>query len=413
MTFVQLMNVAIISCLIFLSVFTLNKKSNTPIGYNFLSVFLFLLASNFADELLRPYYTAYPVLKIAVQPLLYAIAPFMYLSILHLTSIRISISLKTGLHFIPYLILVSIYLMAYFNHDVNKSNLAKSESGISLSDFILYLFFVQVFVYLYLCLKQLNQHKKNIVLFVSDIVPNDFHWINNTIWGIIIIAFSSLLDVLFFNHTSTPFYFYIIYLLLFYYIGFQITKQKDVFAFDETEKEGILAVNEPLSEALLNDNNQGTPSLKKQVLVDATSFTETLADRKKVIPEDKIAVLKIQLLKLMAEESPHLENDITLLKLGSALNLNTYQTSYLINTCFNENFYTFINRYRIDTFKSLLLDKQFSHLSLLGLAFESGFNSKTAFNTAFKKQTGLSPKVFKEKHLASLSEKRSSALSTL
>ena len=67
-----------------------------------------------------------------------------------------------------------------------------------------------------------------------------------------------------------------------------------------------------------------------------------------------------------------------------------------INNCFDENFYTFINRYRLEDCKAMLVNEKYNHLSILGIAFEAGFNSKTAFNTAFKKNTGLSPKEFKE-----------------
>ena len=77
--------------------------------------------------------------------------------------------------------------------------------------------------------------------------------------------------------------------------------------------------------------------------------------------------------------------------------LNTYQTSYIINTCFNENFYGFVNRYRIEECKRMLESNEYNNLSILGIAFEAGFNSKTAFNTTFKKLTGLSPKEYKDR----------------
>lgn len=103
-----------------------------------------------------------------------------------------------------------------------------------------------------------------------------------------------------------------------------------------------------------------------------------------------------RLLNLMETEKPFLDSEITLPKLGKMLLLNTYQTSYLINTSFGENFFTFINRYRINECKAMLADHRNNHLTILGIAYNSGFNSKTAFNTAFKKVTGLSPRDYKE-----------------
>lgn len=117
-------------------------------------------------------------------------------------------------------------------------------------------------------------------------------------------------------------------------------------------------------------------------------------ERKKVISEEKVNNYKIQLLNLMQKNKPYLDSEITLPKLGLMTHLNTYQTSYLINKCFDENFYTFVNRYRLDECKNMLLNKESSHLKILDISFDAGFNSKTAFNTAFKKSTGLSPKEF-------------------
>ena len=81
------------------------------------------------------------------------------------------------------------------------------------------------------------------------------------------------------------------------------------------------------------------------------------------------------------------------------MNLSTHLLSYTINTGFDENFYQFINRYRIDEAKKMVLDPQMGHLNLVGIAFAVGFNSKTAFNTAFKKATGQTPSEFKKSTL--------------
>jgi AraC-like DNA-binding protein len=78
------------------------------------------------------------------------------------------------------------------------------------------------------------------------------------------------------------------------------------------------------------------------------------------------------------------------------MNITSHQLSYVINTGFNENFFRFINQYRVEKAKELLLLEEMNRLSILGIAFESGFNSKTSFNTTFKKFTGQTPSAFKE-----------------
>jgi AraC-like DNA-binding protein len=81
------------------------------------------------------------------------------------------------------------------------------------------------------------------------------------------------------------------------------------------------------------------------------------------------------------------------------MQLSPHELSYLINVGFENNFYNFVNSYRVEESKTLLTSPKHQHLSMLGIAFEAGFNSKTAFYTAFKKMTGVSPTEFKTSNL--------------
>jgi len=69
--------------------------------------------------------------------------------------------------------------------------------------------------------------------------------------------------------------------------------------------------------------------------------------------------------------------------------------SWLPNEQTGKNFNTFISHYRTEYFKTLAVDPDNSHISIIGLAYESGFNSKTVFNTFFKKETGMTPKEYR------------------
>jgi len=69
--------------------------------------------------------------------------------------------------------------------------------------------------------------------------------------------------------------------------------------------------------------------------------------------------------------------------------------SWLPNEQTGKNFNTLISHYRTEYFKTLAVDPDNSHISIIGLAYESGFNSKTVFNTFFKKETGMTPKEYR------------------
>jgi adenylate cyclase len=101
-----------------------------------------------------------------------------------------------------------------------------------------------------------------------------------------------------------------------------------------------------------------------------------------------------KLQEFMAQEEPYLNPGLTLRLLSAQLEINPNQLSWLLNERFGKNFNSFINDYRITRFKQLAMDPSNSHISLIGLAYESGFNSKTVFNTYFKKVEGVTPKAF-------------------
>jgi AraC-like DNA-binding protein len=97
----------------------------------------------------------------------------------------------------------------------------------------------------------------------------------------------------------------------------------------------------------------------------------------------------------MQSEKPFLDNELNLLKLAAHMQITIHTLSYVINEGYGENFAQYVNRYRVEEAKKLLDDPQVAHLSILGIAFDAGFNSKTVFNTTFKKITGLSPSEYK------------------
>ena len=117
---------------------------------------------------------------------------------------------------------------------------------------------------------------------------------------------------------------------------------------------------------------------------------------KKLISDDELREMKSILIQVMDNKKPFLDTELSLFKLASQLDISSHLLSYIINNGCNENFYQFINRYRIEEAKKMIQDPKMEHLSLMGIAFEVGFNSKTVFNTTFKKITNQTPSEFKK-----------------
>ena len=116
--------------------------------------------------------------------------------------------------------------------------------------------------------------------------------------------------------------------------------------------------------------------------------------KKELMEPDAVASCIARLQQHMQDESPYLDPELSLRTLAKQLPLHPNQLSWLLNESIGKNFNEYINHYRIETFKKLSNDPKNKQITLIGLAYDSGFNSKTVFNTYFKKETGLTPKEY-------------------
>ncbi len=105
-----------------------------------------------------------------------------------------------------------------------------------------------------------------------------------------------------------------------------------------------------------------------------------------------------KLLVNMKSQKPYLNPELNISQLSEQLKIPTYYLSQLINERLGCNFLDFVNRYRIEELKDKLMDESLNHYTIITLAYESGFNSKTAFYSAFKKNVGSTPSQFRKEN---------------
>lgn len=113
---------------------------------------------------------------------------------------------------------------------------------------------------------------------------------------------------------------------------------------------------------------------------------------RKVEQIEDLAGLKRQVEEFMAKDKPYTNPKLSLSELAGKLKVSQHILSRVINDGFEKNFFDFINSYRIDDFKKRVDNPRFKNYTLLSIAYEVGFNSKTAFNRSFKKITGQTPR---------------------
>ena len=132
--------------------------------------------------------------------------------------------------------------------------------------------------------------------------------------------------------------------------------------------------------------NQTEPSLGIKVLG---------KQKKPSFKKDQEFMRRLEL--LMQEQQPYLNPELNLSLLSELLEMKPKKLSEKINQSYEQNFYDLINHYRVEAFKKQVKTDLIGKLSLLGIAYECGFNSKSSFNHVFKKKTQMTPSQYLKK----------------
>jgi AraC-like DNA-binding protein len=121
-----------------------------------------------------------------------------------------------------------------------------------------------------------------------------------------------------------------------------------------------------------------------------------LTPKKALLPAEAVEPTRKKLLYLLEAERIYRDEDLTLQTLAEKLAVTPHQLSWIINEVLHLSFATLVNGYRVEEVKGRLSDPSFNHSSILQAALEAGFNTKAAFNRAFRKATGMTPSEFKK-----------------
>lgn len=338
-----------------------SRKVN-PIANRYLGLFVITLGLAIIEIPLfyQKIHINHPNLFEMIGLIRFLTAPFLYCSILYFTSFSKKFEKKNLWHFLPFL----FFLIFRFPFFITGKNIEFSYEVGRIVFFILQIVLpLQAVVYWCLSFRRLQIHIKNIHQFSSSTEQIDLSWLKYFLL-ILVFIIIAWLNLVFFNLNSliefTPF----IYLLSVFFLAYFSLQQKEIFDFSKSELNDLSAIKE--------DKKEST----------------------KRVSESRMTELNEKLQKLMDLEKVYLENDLSLPKLAKRMNASCNEVSFVINELYRDNFYNFINKYRVEEAKILLLSEKYSQLNILGIAYESGFNSKTTFNTTFKKHIGFSPTEF-------------------
>jgi AraC-like DNA-binding protein len=293
-----------------------------------------------------------------------------YFYVKALTSIDWKFRIKLVVHFVPVTSFYIFFLPVYLLNEQEKIRLI-SDAFLNHKYIIspaFYIFaLVHILTYLVFSVRRLLEHAKNIKNNFSFVEYVNLNWLKYLLIIYIVLWLAFAIRVfypsrLIWNISA------FLSLLTMYIVGYFGYNQPVIF-------------QESMSDTLSAFSKGG----KKKYASSALTEKETSEYLKK-------------LQSLMNNEKIFLKNDLKLGDVAEKLELPVYYVSQVINEKLGKNFYDFINEYRVDEVKKRFADTKYDNLTILAIGFDSGFNSKTAFYSAFKRNTGVIPSEFK-KHL--------------
>jgi AraC-like DNA-binding protein len=139
------------------------------------------------------------------------------------------------------------------------------------------------------------------------------------------------------------------------------------------------------------------PVLNEEIiLVGMEADNHVIAKERKIeIPKEINGDLLSSIVEIVEKDEMYLNEELTIADLAKKLGYSTKTISYTINNGLQKSFSLFINEYRVNLFKKKKISGNFDHLSIMGLAYECGFNSKSSFNRIFKEVAGITPNEIK------------------
>ncbi len=296
------------------------------------------------------------------------IAPLLYFYIVALINPSFKFERRHFIHFIPFLISQTYAFYVYFSllgapSIVEKDVIANSLYFNEVKKLEDYLSLLSIASYLVMGYINLMAYKFWLNHTTSDSSYPDFNWLRNifilcAVLGLFLLLNLSLAFISYFDdsHFWRWRAYFIFIAALIYYLGFVGYKQ---------------------AEFQVRESAPMAP-LPKVAKLSAGQLQETVQIIAQALQTDRV----------------YLNPTLTAKELAQQLGLSQAHLSAVVNQYFQKSFRELINDYRIEEVKQKLQDSDYEHLSILGIALESGFNSEASFYRIFKKNTGLTPKAY-------------------
>lgn len=335
-----------------------NRKANKLLGFFFL-----LWAFNFLDGLLlfNGFYLEHPEFALWEESFVFLYGPLLYLYTLHIGKRNTHFTWRSFLHLIPFLISLGINIISFqalpkaIKISIIESILElKQPSEVFLFVLIIYVHF---FSYILFSKKQIRKTVKKLNNFYSNY---NISWLNKLLNSVLIILTLSVVTSILQFYQSK----------VYFEIGLPII---------------IITMGLFVVSFIFKGLNSPFILLNEETAIKYVGYKLELGE---------IEIISKKIINALENDKLYLNSELNLEDLSNEININSRKVSRVINDKLNSSFFDLINYYRIEAAKDIFKKNKDLKLTVLEVMYEVGFNSKSSFNTQFKKRTGLTPSEF-------------------
>lgn len=342
------------------------NKSNGKAN-KILAILIFIFSLRLAEftGYWTPFFLNYPQFSFLTSSFPFLYGPLLYFYVRQKTNAKKVFGKLELLHFLPF-VLHFLSLLPYYVQG-SEYKLSVLMNSIYTGDPILSLRFfiirsaqdVSMLIYAGMSLWLLYNSAHSII----NKKPAGYTWLRNITAGFAIFVFLEVMNL----------------------IEMIIFKYKFI-----AEIESILMIS---SSALIY--TLGYFAMKKPAILSEKDFANGSRYAKSGLTNNLVQHYLNRIFKSMEDEKPFRDSELSLTTLSKNLNIPQHHLSQILNEKLNQSFFEFVNKYRVEEVKKLLLCPDHSHYTILAIALEAGFNNKVSFNSAFKKHTGVTPSQYR------------------
>ena len=368
-----------------------NSSANKVLAVVMFVSSIFLLYGVFYRE---SYYSSHPHLIGFGQPLVFLFGPTLYLYALLVATDSRSFNKIWLLHFLPYVLNMLYFLPFIFSSADTKlamvQQVMRDQTPLDIQ-IIESLKYVHGIVYVVLTIRLLQFHSSRLKDRFSSIERINLNWLRYLTTGIVAVWAVAIGEYVLGEFgleipdigDLTP----IAVAVFVYAIGYLGLRQPEIFG-------GARMPTPVLGLPVLAASPGGNERFEERETENQPDGTEPDAPskyKKSGLTTDRAEAILNSLTRLMEEQKPFSRSTLTLQELSDELRVSAHNLSEVINTRLDKNFFDFVNGFRVREVQQRLVDPNYSHLTILAIAQDAGFNSKSAFNTIFKKLTNTTP----------------------